>query len=379
MNLLIISHTPHIDKDGVLYGWGPTVSELNFLSTKFSSITHIAPLTIANDSIPPSFLPVNSSIRIAAVRNRGGKSIMAKLKVLWDCLQYIFVVFREVKSFSGLIHVRCPSNISMIALFVLIFFSGKKKWIKYAGDWQPNNDYLSYKMQRFIIRYLLRNQVATINGYHPHERSSIHYFLNPSFKLEEVTAAADQVRSKRLDHEICRLLFVGSLEENKCAHIAIEVLNLLKNHCKCELVLVGSGSEEFYLRELVLNLDLGHIVQFTGWKNREEIKMYYKDAHFILLPSQGEGWPKVISEAMTYGVVPIVSDVSSIRYSLSNFKTGSVIYTADPKDYCQSILTYIHEPLRWYTESTNAINSSVNFSLEVWWEKLKNLFDTNLK
>src|SRR5690606_9679623 len=44
----------------------------------------------------------------------------------------------------------------------------------------------------------------------------------------------------------------------------------------------------------------------------QEVFEIYRKSHFILLPSDSEGFPKVIAEAMNYGCIPIVSDVSSI-------------------------------------------------------------------
>ena len=48
-------------------------------------------------------------------------------------------------------------------------------------------------------------------------------------------------------------------------------------------------------------------------------------AHFILLPSKSEGFPKVIGEAMNYGCIPIVSDVSCIHQYISDGLNGFLI------------------------------------------------------
>ena len=51
----------------------------------------------------------------------------------------------------------------------------------------------------------------------------------------------------------------------------------------------------------------------------------YRESHFLLLPSSAsEGFPKVIAEAMNYGCIPIVSDVSSISQYI-NSENGFIV------------------------------------------------------
>lgn len=371
MKLLVISHTAHIFKDEKYYGWGPTIVELNFLASKFDHVVHIAPVAAReSEYVSRSFSQLDASIRMVQIINRGGTTLRAKLRVLWDSLNYISTILKELKSGSDLVHVRCPANISLVALMVLIFFPKKRKWIKYAGDWKPRNDFFSYRLQRFIIRYFLSNHTVTINGYYPEEKPFIHYFLNPSFTLQEIEQASVFANAKELRCDFFKLIFVGSLEKNKGADIAIQTFQLLNQQYNGELIVIGDGSEANNLRQLAIDLELKDTVHFEGWKSREDIKPYYAGAHFIILPSQGEGWPKVISEAMAYGVVPIVSDVSSVQHTLSIFKAGSIVREQTPKKYEQVLLEYFMNINRWKIESKNAVNGSLNFAFEVWWDKL---------
>jgi hypothetical protein len=121
MKLLIVSHTPHVNHQGNWYGWGPTVREINFLSNYFE-ITHIAPAE-SSSNLPQSYDRVNPSVKIVSTRNRGGVGFVSKLKVLLDSFRYAELVTRNSYS-SDMVHVRCPANISLVALVSLIFFPG---------------------------------------------------------------------------------------------------------------------------------------------------------------------------------------------------------------------------------------------------------------
>ena len=61
-----------------------------------------------------------------------------------------------------------------------------------------------------------------------------------------------------------------------------------------------------------LSEETGVRTRFTGFLNRQQLERLYAVSHLLLLPSESEGFPKVVAEAAAYGCVPIVSDVSSI-------------------------------------------------------------------
>ncbi|PRP66977.1 glycosyltransferase [Nonlabens agnitus] len=57
---------------------------------------------------------------------------------------------------------------------------------------------------------------------------------------------------------------------------------------------------------------------FHGNQPAEVVKKAYKQAHFLFLASQSEGWPKAVAEAMWHGCVPIASPVSCVPWMLNN-------------------------------------------------------------
>jgi hypothetical protein len=42
MQLLVIGHTAHYERDGQIVGWGPTVREICWLAKAFDRVTHLA-------------------------------------------------------------------------------------------------------------------------------------------------------------------------------------------------------------------------------------------------------------------------------------------------------------------------------------------------
>jgi glycosyltransferase involved in cell wall biosynthesis len=374
--LLIVSHTPHVTYEGSSYGWGPTVKEINFLS-KYFLIEHIAPVHRMKE-VPKSYLQVANEVRLIPTRDRGGKTILAKFRVVVDSFEYTYLILKRLR-YCDMVHVRCPSNISLIALIVLIFFRKKPKWIKYAGDWHPKKDFLSYWLQRFLIKKFIGNQVATINDTEERSSSIFHSF-NPSYSLQEVKETV--ILGKPNLREQINILFVGSLSKNKGVDILIGAIRSLSDdlHKKVNLTvqIIGDGPELDELKELTKRLHLDAVVRFEGWKSGNELKDYYLHAHVVVLPSRGEGWPKVVSEAMVHGVVPIVSDVSSIKKILKGFEVGTVVESFLPNEYSEAIRAYALNPDRWAAESSKAMITATNFTYEHWATRLFTLFEKHL-
>ena len=99
-------------------------------------------------------------------------------------------------------------------------------------------------------------------------------------------------------------------------------------------------------------------------------------SHFLLLPSSSsEGWPKVLSEGMAYGVVPVTSDVSSIPQLLASFRTGRALDAKDSDGFVEAIVGYVRSPELWKTESRNAADAAKAFTYEAYLSAVRSLLD----
>ena len=68
--------------------------------------------------------------------------------------------------------------------------------------------------------------------------------------------------------------------------------------------------------------DIDVDILFHGFVNRKRLFNIFSKSHFIVLPSQSEGFPKVIAEASNFGCIPIVSNVGSISQYIKDQENG---------------------------------------------------------
>jgi glycosyltransferase involved in cell wall biosynthesis len=78
--------------------------------------------------------------------------------------------------------------------------------------------------------------------------------------------------------------------------------------------------------------------------------------------TSSEGWPKVLSEGMAYGVVPLSGNVSSIPQYLQRFGTGRALNPHDISGFADAVATYVQHPEVWQQESAKGMEASHLFS-----------------
>ena len=374
MKLLIISHTEHYRKGGIIVGWGPTIRELNFLATLFDEVVHVA--TLYDDPAPDSSLPYDSDkIRFSPVPPSGGDRLVDKLSILVQYPRYLWTIFKEMRGVD-VVHIRCPANISLLAVLLITLLPWpRRRWTKYAGNWNPRGrEAFSYSLQRWWLNKGLQRGVVTVNGRWPDQPAHVHSFYNPCLTEEELVDGAAHTANKALSRPL-RLLYVGRLETAKGVRRILDIAAKLHDmKIPVQVDLVGDGPEKPSFEAYAAEQNIEEMITFHGWVPRHQLGPIYTQAHLMLFPSSSsEGWPKVLSEAMAYGVVPITSDISSIPQYLEDFEVGQTFNPDNLQGFVEAIVCYSEYPDQWKQESQNALRAASFFSYVNYLESVRYL------
>lgn len=146
------------------------------------------------------------------------------------------------------------------------------------------------------------------------------------------------------------LLFIGRLEPQKNLSFLLKAINLLdKRYHKVTFVGAGSQKDELIklAEELKINLTIIDSVP------NPEIPKIMRDYSIFLLPSLNEGIPKVLIEAMSLGLVPIVTKFITAEEVVTNNIDG-FITDYDPKIYSSKIKKLLEDKRLWNKMSSNA-------------------------
>ena len=373
MRLLIISNMAHYYQGSQLLGHGATAIEISYLAQLFDDVIHIG--CLHSGSPPASFSPYKrGKVRFIPVTPTGGGTFLDKLRILWHVPEYAKTILRELPSVD-VVHIRAPANIPLIAIILLAFVRRPPlRWVKYAGNWQPaRREPWSYTFQRWWLRKGFHRGFVTVNGEWPNQPAHVRQFINPCLTDEEVRAAAEIARVKTLSAPL-RLLFVGAVNEAKGVGRALQIVQRLhRNSIPLIFDIIGDGAASGAFVRQAQELGIGSCVHFHGALPRTALNDYYAQAHIMLFPTTSEGWPKVLSEGMAYGVVPVSGNVSSIPYHLGRFKIGQALDPYDLEAFAEAIERYWSQPALWEQEAQRGPDAARHFTYSAYLRDVREL------
>lgn len=135
-------------------------------------------------------------------------------------------------------------------------------------------------------------------------------------------------------------IFVARLVKVKRADLCVKAFQILvSKYPSAQLVIVGFGPQEEYIRTLIEKYKLQSSVQivsknalyFSG--SKQDLKVHFmQKAWSLILPSVKEGWGMVVTEAAACGTPSIVTNVTGLSDSVVSNVTGLII-SNNPTEY----------------------------------------------
>ncbi|OYX27783.1 MAG: glycosyl transferase [Flavobacteriales bacterium 32-35-8] len=368
MKFLIITHVPHKKQDNHWFAYAPYVREMNIWLKHVDEVTIVAPMvsgTISDIDLAYQ----HRDITFTQIPSIEFTSIATIIRSLFK-LPIIFLRLYKACQKADHIHLRCPGNIGLLGCLVQIFFPKTPKTAKYAGNWDPNaKQPLSYKVQKWLLSNtsLTKNMQVLVYGHWEHQTRNVKSFFTATYHATEIEKPMERNYSGPL-----QCIFVGSLVKGKRPLLAIQIIEALHKQGKqVSLDIYGDGVLKEILYRYIADNKLETIVSLHGNQSQDRIKASLKQAHFLILASKSEGWPKAIAEAMFFGAIPIATPISCVPYMLDYGRRGILI----TPNVDETIVT-IHEALK--TEDLKTMSKlgsewSQQFTLDYFEAEIKNI------
>lgn len=248
-----------------------------------------------------------------------------------------------------------------IAAYIVAKIYRKPMFSYAASDWSEQESNLIFKWQSKILlplkkilskvallteKRLVRDALFTLSA----SKDAIQRYQLISNRVYKTVPRMDfskLIIRKREDTCIKRpinLLFVGGIYKRKGVFDLAEAFKEIIKIEACTLTIVGDGSDIKNLREsLAEGIESGVIKILGHVTYGPSLMAYYADADIFVFPSLGEGFPRVLYEAMANCLPIISSDVGGISREVPHEVRGLLIAPEDPDGIYQAVMRLIKD------------------------------------
>jgi glycosyltransferase involved in cell wall biosynthesis len=140
------------------------------------------------------------------------------------------------------------------------------------------------------------------------------------------------------------ILFVGRLVPDKGVFDLLDALRLVARDRRCTLRIVGEGSHRQELSQRVDDLELGDVVTLMGYVEGDPLAELYASSDVFVLPSYREGFPTVITEAMSYGLPVVTTSIRGAMDQLVEGENALFVPPRHPADLADALKRLLDDP-----------------------------------
>ena len=177
------------------------------------------------------------------------------------------------------------------------------------------------------------------------------------------------------NESIIKIGFIGRWSTEKRPELFLEIAKRIKAKVSnIEFVMAGTGMKSNI--DLINNAEVTFLGEIT---EKEKMNDLYNSLHFVLITSVYEGFPMVMMEAMSHGVIPISTNVGGINEHIIHNENGLLINEKYEDEivnsFCNQILNLIENSKDRDRISKSAFDyASKHFGIDKFNQSYKNLF-----
>lgn len=150
-----------------------------------------------------------------------------------------------------------------------------------------------------------------------------------------------EVSTPHITEGLLRILCVGNVRPEKGTEDLLRAAGKLRREGRnIRVSLVGAVQPEYQrkLKTIESELDLNGVINYYGYLSDETLlQRCYAEADIFVLPTMGEGFPRVLYEAMLSNCPVVASDIPSIRNNLNGSDAALLVPPANPEALAKAI------------------------------------------
>lgn len=250
-----------------------------------------------------------------------------------------------------------------------------------AHSWGTNKTRFSAKLVNFCAHKVIAVSNSTgksyiANGLDKAKVTVVHNGIDTE-KFTRITGEErDKIRkSLNLSPEDFVVINIARMEELRKGHNTLldGAKIIIEKYKNCKFLLVGYGNLREGLEEKAKQFNIQENVLFLG--KRTDIVELLSASELFCLPSDWEGLPLVIAEAMSCKLPVVATAVNGVPEIVLDQETGYLIQPKDPKTFAEKIIHLIENDDTRKQMSINSYNRAIDFfSLDGLIEKIQKVY-----
>lgn len=216
------------------------------------------------------------------------------------------------------------------------------------------------RMANALRRVLFRTNAALVHRFVTGPESMVEYYRNelgidarrtivlyndvPMVEESTLTTRERARAELGLPPNALIVLFVGRVSRLKGGQNLVPIAVRLADRCPDALLaVVGSLDHLPHVPEEAAQRGLRNVL-FRGSLPNHQLGLFYRAADVFILPSESEGFPRVLVEAMAHGVPVVPCDVGGVRDILHPLQMPFVVPRGDMDGLVAKVVELLEDP-----------------------------------
>jgi len=195
-----------------------------------------------------------------------------------------------------------------------------------------------------------------------------HYVDFDSFKIK-----------KDFHSRECIVGYIGRFNEEKgVLHLLHAVPEIVLKKPDIKFLFIGDGALRKTIEHYTLDNNLSEKIILPGWASHDSLAYYLNQMKLLVIPSDTEGLPNIMLEAMACGTPVLATSVGAIPAIIINGETGFILENNLPQCITSNIIKILDDKNSVEVTKNAYLLIRDDFKLEKRVEEFKVIFDTVL-
>ena len=288
----------------------------------------------------------SNHIEYIQFRNTSGEYTNSFMKILFSIVDIFRLTYYLITCNAKIIHINPSLNVNSFirdSIFILLSkLFGKKILVQWHG-WNPANNNLT---KGLFLKWL---KVTFFKADHTKflYQELIHNYLLLGYKNKislgkTFVSSSHKKNTFKINHNSknIRLLFLSTVSINKGIYKAISLFEILKkSHVGLELKIAGKGPDFNQVSEFVKDKEGIEMLGYVSGNKKSEV---FQNSDIYLFPSDYEGMPISVLEAMYFGLPILGTKVGALNdffeESLMGFTSNQDSYVDVMKKHLEFLI-----------------------------------------